>query len=1309
MQLTKIFRTALLTSGIFCLDFVTSQAASIFKADVSDNLNLGSSWSGGTPPDSSDIAVWDNRVQLNPSATMGANLSWAGIQILDPAALITINSGNNLTLGASGIDLSLATTGLTLNNSNVLGANQTWAVANGQTLTVAGGVSGAAAVNKTGAGTLILSGVSSYSGGTLVSGGILQVGIGTGAGTGAITNTDGVTFRLNTSTTLANAFNFTGTVTLDLNNVGNNQGIGSPGAISGSGTVNFINQNTAAIRTFTLGGSSSSMANFSGTMNFGASTGFFRFNDGGGSGNTGSSSATFNLGTGTVAFSTRNKGASVNFGALFGGPNTRITNGSSSSGTSIYSVGGKNIPCQFDGTINDAGAASAGVGITKVGNSALTLTGTNTYIGATTVSAGSLIIGNGGTSGTLGVGPVVNNATLVFNRSDNFGVSNGVSGSGTLLQQGAGVLTYYGTNTSSGTLAVSSGTTVAVGASGVITGPIFIGSGASFDITANPAFAFNQAVSGFGTVIGAATNIGGSINPGGAGAAGTLSFANGLTEAGTVVNQMELSSPGGTNDLINVTGDLSLAGTNSIVISHFGSGPPPLGVYTLFTYSGNLIGGLTNLSVTVSGVTPTLTNPPNHIAVILTAASRGPTNLTWVGDGGANAWDTVSSNWVNGATVFAFQSGDSVRFDSTGAANPTVNLNSPAPLSAAAVVVDAANTYTFAGSGSIDGTGGLTKTNTGTLSVQTTNSYPGPTIVGQGTLEITNIANGNFQSSIGISSSDPTNLVLIGSTLRYVGGNAGTDRGATLRGTGGTVENPSGANLTFTTAPLTGPGALTKTGAGTLTLDVPNTYQGGTVLSNGVLALGANSANYDGGTGSGLGPTNAPVTFYGGTLQLFGYGGSTGNNFNTCFNPLIVPAGQTGTLRMFPRGPSNSGANSGLGSSLTGAGTLNLVVNYVRDSLDGDWSAFTGIINVTPKNATGDEFRINNSFGLSNATVILNDNVLMDRATTANATIDIGELDGTGGAVIGQGNSSAAAPTWRVGWKNTSSIFAGTIANDCSLTKVGSGTLTLQGSSTSTGTITISNGVLALSFNPTNSADGSIGSGTIDVTSGTILDVSGRSDGKMPLNSGQILRGRGTVLGILDNTSGGMFAPGGGPGGNVGTLTATNTVNLGGTVWMKLNRASTPNSDRLVSSLSSVDYGGTLVATNIGAKLQPGDTFTLFSGTALNNAFSTVVLPNYYTWDTSQLSVNGSIRVTGVLPPPSITHVDFSTVPNAYITLSATNGAPNGQVIVRSTQDLTAPWTPISTNNFDPNGELNGILISIDSALPQQFFRLQGL
>ena len=453
---------------------------------------------------------------------------------------------------------------------------------------------------------------------------------------------------------------------------------------------------------------------------------------------------------------------------------------------------------------------------------------------------------------------------------------------------------------------------------------------------------------------------------------------------------MELSSPTGTNDSLAIIGNLTLSATNIITLNKFGGGVIPNGIYPLINYSGSLFGGLTNLSVTTFGVNGTLTNPPGQIAVIISPATRGATNLTWTGDGIANNWDTSSTNWVNGATKFTFQAGDSVAFTDSGTSNPVVNL--AVTVAPAAVVVNSANNYTFTSVGGITGTAGLTKTNSGTLSVSSTNSYTGPTVVGGGTLEVFQLAIGGSASSIGAAGSSPTNLVLYnGTDLRYATADSpSTDRGMTLLNSGNvTIETVSGANVTEN-GTLTGGATLTKFGPGTLTLVNPDTYAGGTVISNGVLALGANSANYDGGSGSGLGATNEPVTFYGGTLQLFGYNGSLTPNYSTLINPLVVPAGQVGTLRMWPRGPLNSGNNSGLRSSLTGGGTLNLVVNYIRDNLDGNWSAFTGTINVTPKpSGSGDEMRINNNFGYASAAIVLNDGVTMDCQSSANAIIDI--------------------------------------------------------------------------------------------------------------------------------------------------------------------------------------------------------------------------------------------------------------------------------------------------------------------------------
>jgi autotransporter-associated beta strand protein len=669
-----------------------------------------------------------------------------------------------------------------------------------------------------------------------------------------------------------------------------------------------------------------------------------------------------------------------------------------------------------------------------------------------------------------------------------------------------------------------------------------------------------------------------------------------------------------------------------------------------------------------------------------------------VGDGAANDWDEgISSNWINSSVLFKFQSGDSVRFDNNGSANPTVTLSGASPMLPAAVVVDAATDYTLTGIGNISGSAGLTKTNSGALTILSTNSYTGPTIVGGGRLEIQSIANGNSPSAIGASSSDPTNLVFYGSTLRYSGPSTGTDRGVTLNGSGATLDVPSGT-LTMNSA-LTGPGALTKAGGGTLAVTVPDTYAGGTIISNGILALGSNLANNDGSGGSGLGPTNTAVTFYGGALQLFGYNGGTSPNYSTIYNPLIVPAGQTGTLRLFSRGPLNSGNNSGVASSLAGSGTLNLVVNYVRDNLDGNWSAFTGTINVTPKpSGGGDEFRINNNFGYSNAVIILNDGVLMDRISTANSFIDIGELAGTSGASIGQGNGSAANPNWRVGWKNTTNTFAGAFTNDAALIKVGTGELILTGQSTTTGSITVSNGVLALAPGP--NGDGSIGSSVnINIVSGAFLDVTARSDGKLPLNFGQNLRGNGTLVGQLDTTSGGTVAP----GFSIGALNVTGTATLGGIALMEINRDAAPNADKLVAP--SIVFGGNLVVTNIGAPLHVGDSFDLFDG-ALSGTFSSITLPNYYSWDTSNLGVNGTVNVTGILPGPTISSVVAS---GTGLNISVTNGAPNGPLTVLTSPDVLAPissWTVFTTSQFDPSGNYS-FFDNIDPATPQKFYMLQ--
>ena len=142
-------------------------------------------------------------------------------------------------------------------------------------------------------------------------------------------------------------------------------------------------------------------------------------------------------------------------------------------GNKTLTLAGTNIdPATYSGVISGAGGS-----LTKIGAGIQILTGSNTYTGTTTISNGTLQLGNNTASGSVD-GKIVNDATLAIYRSDDLILTNTISGSGAVSKLGGNILTLSGSNNYSGTTTVSDGTLKAGNASAFGTGAITVNSGA---------------------------------------------------------------------------------------------------------------------------------------------------------------------------------------------------------------------------------------------------------------------------------------------------------------------------------------------------------------------------------------------------------------------------------------------------------------------------------------------------------------------------------------------------------------------------------------------------------------------------------------------------------------------------------------------------------------------------------------------------------------------------------------------------------------------------------------------------------------
>jgi outer membrane autotransporter protein len=213
-------------------------------------------------------------------------------------------------------------------------------------------------------------------------------------------------------------------------------------------------------------------------------------------------------------------------------------------GSKALTVGGNNLSTTVSGVIQDGGeSGGTGGSLTKVGTGTLILTGANTYSGGTTISDGTLQLGNGGTTGSI-AGNVTNNGILAFDRSNVLTFGGMISGTGNVQQNGTGTTVLVGDNTYTGGTTISAGTLQLGngGTAGSIAGNVTDNGILAFD--RSDVLAFGGVISGMGSVqqIGIGTTVltGNNTYTGGTTInTGTLQLGNGGTTGSITGNVLD--------------------------------------------------------------------------------------------------------------------------------------------------------------------------------------------------------------------------------------------------------------------------------------------------------------------------------------------------------------------------------------------------------------------------------------------------------------------------------------------------------------------------------------------------------------------------------------------------------------------------------------------------------------------------------------------------------------------------------------------------------------------------------------------------